>query len=69
MRKTKEQHSLLIFIGRKAHGEERGEREGMKTTSSVLTAHGSVLSLTGDAFTEFCLPDESLLAGGRCYAS
>lgn len=24
MRKTKEQHSLLIFIGREAHREERG---------------------------------------------
>lgn len=67
MRKTKEQHSLLIFIGREAHREGE-EGEGMKK-SGMLTAHGSVLRRTGNAFTEFCLPDESLLAVGWCYAS
>lgn len=64
--KTKEQHSLLIFIGREAHGERKG---GEMKKSGVLTAHGSVLSRTGNAFTEFCLPDESLLAVGWRYAS
>lgn len=44
------------------------EGEGMKK-NGMLTAHGSVLSRTGNAFTEFCLPDESLLAVGWCYAS
>lgn len=63
MKKTKEQHSLLIFIGREAHregggkGKERGrEREREKKRSGTLTAHGSVLSKTGDAFTEFLPP-------------
>lgn len=62
MRKTKEQHSLLIFIGSEADREERGK--GRKKESGMLTAHWSVLSRAGNAFTEFCLPDESLLAVG-----
>lgn len=42
---------------------------GEMKKSGVLTAHGSVLSRTGNAFTEFCVPDESLLAVGWRYAS
>lgn len=44
-------------------GGEGTEKRGM------LTAHGSILSKTGNAFTEFSLPDESLLAVGWRYAS
>lgn len=51
-------------------GTRGGERKGGEMKKSgVLTAHGSVLSRTGNAFTEFCLPGESLLAVGWRYAS
>lgn len=59
--------TLDLYWERGTRGGER-KGEGMKK-SGMLTAHGSVLSRTGNAFTEFCLPDESLLAVGWCYAS